>query len=223
MDYRHRIDGAEVDLPIGKVVCVGRNYAAHARELNNPVPSEPVLFIKPNTSIASLADPVAIPAHLGQCHFETEMSILICEELAAGCDEQQAQGAIAGVGIALDLTLRDVQQQLKDKSLPWEKAKAFDGACPVSDFVAIDRVGDLQNQQIQLYQNQQLRQDGNSADMLTPVLPLLVYISQFFTLLPGDMVLTGTPAGVGPLAVGDQLVLSLSDLIQSQAQICAAS
>ena len=93
MDYRHRIDGAEVDLPIGKVVCVGRNYAAHARELNNPVPSEPVLFIKPNTSIASLADPVAIPAHLGQCHFETEMSILICEELAAGCDEQQAQGA----------------------------------------------------------------------------------------------------------------------------------
>jgi 2-keto-4-pentenoate hydratase/2-oxohepta-3-ene-1,7-dioic acid hydratase in catechol pathway len=201
---------------------VGRNYAAHARELNNPVPSEPVLFIKPNTSIARLAGSVVIPTHLGQCHFETEMSILIAQQLKPGCDEQQASQAIAGVGIALDLTLRDLQQQLKDKSLPWEKAKSFDGACPVSDFVAINRVGDLQDQQIQLYQNQQLRQQGNSADMLTPVLPLLVYISQFFTLLPGDMLLTGTPAGVGPLAVGDQLQLSLSDLIQCQAQICAA-
>ncbi|MDC3248838.1 fumarylacetoacetate hydrolase family protein [Porticoccaceae bacterium] len=222
MNYHHRIDGAEVDLPVGKVVCVGRNYAAHARELNNPVPSEPVLFIKPNTSIVCLADPVAIPSHLGQCHFEAEMSILIAEELKAGCDEQQAQQAIAGVGLALDLTLRDLQQQLKDKSLPWEKAKAFDGACPVSDFVSVNRAGDLQDQQIRMYQNQQLRQDGNSADMLTPVLPLLVYISQFFTLLPGDMLLTGTPAGVGPLAIGDQLQLSLSDLIQCQTQICVA-
>jgi 2-keto-4-pentenoate hydratase/2-oxohepta-3-ene-1,7-dioic acid hydratase in catechol pathway len=222
LNYRHRIEGVEVDLPVGKVVCVGRNYAAHARELNNPVPSEPVLFIKPNTSIARLAGSVAIPTHLGQCHFETEMSILIAQQLKPGCDEQQASQAIAGVGIALDLTLRDLQQQLKDKSLPWEKAKSFDGACPVSDFVAINRVGDLQDQQIQLYQNQQLRQQGNSADMLTPVLPLLVYISQFFTLLPGDILLTGTPAGVGPLAVGDQLQLSLSDLIQCQTQICAA-
>lgn len=222
MNYRHRIEGVEVDLPVGKVVCVGRNYAAHARELNNPVPSEPVLFIKPNTSIARLAGSVVIPTHLGQCHFETEMSILIAQQLKPGCDEQQASQAIAGVGIALDLTLRDLQQQLKDKSLPWEKAKSFDGACPVSDFVAINRVGDLQDQQIQLYQNQQLRQQGNSADMLTPVLPLLVYISQFFTLLPGDILLTGTPAGVGPLAVGDQLQLSLSDLIQCQTQICAA-
>jgi 2-keto-4-pentenoate hydratase/2-oxohepta-3-ene-1,7-dioic acid hydratase in catechol pathway len=222
LNYRHRIEGVEVDLPVGKVVCVGRNYAAHARELNNPVPSEPVLFIKPNTSIARLAGSVVIPTHLGQCHFETEMSILIAQQLKPGCDEQQASQAIAGVGIALDLTLRDLQQQLKDKSLPWEKAKSFDGACPVSDFVAINRVGDLQDQQIQLYQNQQLRQQGNSADMLTPVLPLLVYISQFFTLLPGDILLTGTPAGVGPLAVGDQLQLSLSDLIQCQTQICAA-
>jgi 2-keto-4-pentenoate hydratase/2-oxohepta-3-ene-1,7-dioic acid hydratase in catechol pathway len=223
LNYRHRIDGIEVGLPVGKVVCVGRNYAAHARELDNPVPSEPVLFIKPNTAIVNLADPIAIPTHLGQCHFETEMSILIAEELKAGCDELQARQAIAGVGLALDLTLRDLQQQLKDKSLPWEKAKSFDGACPVSDFVAIDTVADLQDQQIQLYQNQQLRQDGNSADMLTPVLSLLVYISQFFTLLPGDMLLTGTPAGVGPLAVGDHLRLSLSGLIECETQICAAN
>ena len=182
-----------------------------------------VLFIKPNTALVALGEQLSIPTQLGECHIETEICILIGDKITRGCDEAQAEAAIGGVGVALDLTLRGLQQQLKDKSLPWEKAKAFDGACPVSDFAAIDRVGDLQNQQIQLYQNQQLRQDGNSADMLTPVLPLLVYISQFFTLLPGDMVLTGTPAGVGPLAVGDQLVLSLSDLIQSQTQICAAS
>jgi 2-keto-4-pentenoate hydratase/2-oxohepta-3-ene-1,7-dioic acid hydratase in catechol pathway len=147
------------------------------------------------------------------------MSILIGTELSANCNEEQAQAAIAGVGIALDLTLRDLQQQLKDKSLPWEKAKAFDGACPVSGFVAVAKISDLQDQQIQLYQNDLLRQDGNSADMLTPVLTLLVYISQFFTLLPGDIVLTGTPAGVGPLAVGDNLTVSLSDLVSCQAQI----
>jgi 2-keto-4-pentenoate hydratase/2-oxohepta-3-ene-1,7-dioic acid hydratase in catechol pathway len=223
LNYHHRIDGAEADLPTGKVVCVGRNYAAHARELNNPVPTEPVLFIKPSTSVVELAGAVAVPTQFGQCHFETEMSVLIGRELRAGCDSHSAQQAIAGVGIALDLTLRDLQQQLKDKSLPWEKAKAFDGACPMSQFVAIDRVDDLQNQRICLYQNQQLRQDGNSADMLTPVLPLLSYISQFFTLLPGDVVLTGTPEGVGPLALNDQLEIELSDLIHCQTQICAAN
>ena len=123
MNYRHRIDGAEVDLPVGKVVCVGRNYAAHARELNNPVPSEPVLFIKPNTSIVRLADPVAIPSHLGQCHFEAEMSILIAEELKAGCDEQQAQQAIAGVGLALDLTLAICSNSSKTKACPGKKPR----------------------------------------------------------------------------------------------------
>jgi len=97
--------------------------------------------------------------------------------------------------------------------LPWEKAKAFDGACPISPFVSPVRVGDLQNQTIQLHQNSVLKQDGHTADMLTHVIPLLVYISQFFTLLPGDVVLTGTPAGVGPLAAGDHLTVSLGKVI----------
>ncbi len=146
---RHIVDGHKVDLPLGKVVCVGRNYAAHARELNNPVPAEPVLFIKPNTALAPLGEVIFIPAHLGECHFETEMSILIGQPLTQ-CTEQQAQQAILGVGIGLDLTLRDLQQQLKDKSLPWEKAKSFDGACPASEFISPDNLGDLQQQQIRL-------------------------------------------------------------------------
>ena len=211
-EYGHIVNGVPSQLPVGKVVCVGRNYAEHARELNNPLPTEPVLFIKPSTALARLDQPVSIPTAFGGCHYETEMAILIGQSLTA-CSEQQAAEAIAGIGIALDLTLRDLQTQLKDKSLPWEKAKAFDGACPMSAFIAPPLTAELQHQQIQLRQNGQLKQDGNSADMLTPVLPLLAYISQFFTLQPGDIVLTGTPAGVGPLALGDRLQVSLSNTI----------
>ena len=210
-DYIHIVDGVSASLPLGKVVCVGRNYAEHAKELNNLVPSEPVLFIKPSTALTSLDGPVAIPTAWGACHFETEMTLLIGQRLA-NCTEQQAAEAIVGIGIALDLTLRDLQSELKQKSLPWEKAKSFDGACPTSTFIKVP-VLELQNQQIQLRQNGELKQDGNSSDMLTPVLPLLAYISQFFTLQPGDIVLTGTPAGVGPLALGDELQLSLSNKI----------
>jgi 2-keto-4-pentenoate hydratase/2-oxohepta-3-ene-1,7-dioic acid hydratase in catechol pathway len=217
-NYSHTLDASPQTLPVGKVVCVGRNYAEHARELNNPVPLEPVLFIKPSTALVNLERPVSIPLQFGSCHFETEMAVLIGKGLTS-CNEQQAASAIIGVGVALDLTLRDLQSALKEKSLPWEKAKAFDGACPMSKFVGIQNINDLQNQQIQLRQNGELRQDGNSADMLTPVLPLLVYISQFFTLSPGDIVLTGTPAGVGPLAVGDSLEISLGDIIKVQTDI----
>ena len=216
--YSHTLDALPQTLPVGKVVCVGRNYAAHAKELNNPVPAEPVLFIKPATALVNLEQPVSIPLQFGACHFETEMAVLIGEGLT-NCNEQQAASAIAGVAVALDLTLRELQSALKEKSLPWEKAKAFDGACPISAFVSLHNINDLPSQQIQLRQNGELRQDGNSADMLTPVLPLLVYISQFFTLAPGDIVLTGTPAGVGPLAVGDNLEISLGDIINVQTNI----
>jgi 2-keto-4-pentenoate hydratase/2-oxohepta-3-ene-1,7-dioic acid hydratase in catechol pathway len=217
-NYSHTLDALPKILPIGKVVCVGRNYVEHARELNNPVPSEPVLFIKPNTALVNLEQSVSIPLQFGSCHFEAEMAVLIGESLTR-CNEQQAVNAIAGVGVALDLTLRDLQSALKEKSLPWEKAKAFDGACPMSAFVSMQNINELQSQQIQLRQNGELRQDGNSEDMLTPVVPLLVYISQFFTLSPGDIVLTGTPAGVGPLAVGDSLEISLGDIINVQTEI----
>jgi 2-keto-4-pentenoate hydratase/2-oxohepta-3-ene-1,7-dioic acid hydratase in catechol pathway len=218
-DYIHIVDGVPVSLPLGKVVCVGRNYAEHAKELNNPVPTEPVLFIKPSTALVTLDGPVAIPTAWGACHFEAEMTILIDQPLT-NCSEQQAADAIAGIGIALDLTLRDLQAELKQKSLPWEKAKAFDGACPISAFVTTPAV-ELQVQQIQLRQNGELKQNGNSSDMLTPVLPLLAYISQFFTLQPGDIVLTGTPAGVGPLTLGDELQLSLSNKINLSTTIIA--
>ncbi len=214
MKYQHQfIDGTAADLPLGKIVCVGRNYADHAAELNNPVPTVPMLFIKPASSVLPMAQPFAIPADQGRVHFETEMSILIGSQLCKA-SETDAAKAIAGIGLALDLTLRDLQDELKRQGHPWEKAKGFDGACPLSVFVTPDQVGNLQDVQICLRVNGETRQDGNSRFMLNPVLPLLSYISQYFTLEPGDVVLTGTPAGVGPIESGDQLEVELAGLLQ---------
>jgi 2-keto-4-pentenoate hydratase/2-oxohepta-3-ene-1,7-dioic acid hydratase in catechol pathway len=210
--YQHYLDNHPCDLPIGKVVCVGRNYADHIRELNNQIPNSPVLFLKPNTSLVNLHEPLSIPTHLGECHFETEMSLLIGEKLS-NCSFEEAITGIIGIGLSLDLTLRDLQMELKGNGLPWEKAKAFDGSCPTSNFVSKNQCGDINKQQITLYQNNCLMQNDNSSKMLIPPSALVQYITTFFTLLPGDIVLTGTPSGVGPLQVGDELKLSLSKLI----------
>ncbi|MBS97852.1 MAG: isomerase/hydrolase [Oceanospirillaceae bacterium] len=214
MAYQHlQVDGSALDLPVGKVVCIGRNYAEHARELNNEIPTEPLLFMKPATALAPLDEPVTVPKGHGSVHFETELAVLIGERLT-DVDAQAAQHGIAGVGLALDLTLRDVQDQLKSKGHPWERSKAFDGACPVSRFLTPASVGDLTDVNLRLTVNDEVRQEGNSAQMLTPVLAIISYISQWFTLEPGDLVLTGTPAGVGPLKPGDKLVVEIVDLLR---------
>ncbi|SIS43566.1 fumarylacetoacetate hydrolase family protein [Neptunomonas antarctica] len=222
MAYQHRfVNGQACELTLGKIVCVGRNYADHAKELNNPIPTEPMLFIKPSTAALELEQDFSIPVGLGSVHFETEMSVLIGKTLCKA-SELSAKEAIAGVGVGLDLTLRDLQDGLKSKGHPWEKAKAFDGACPLSAFVTPDQVDDLQNVQIRLTVNGDVRQDGNSAYMLNQVLPLISYISQFFTLEPGDVVMTGTPAGVGPILQGDQLEVELVSIVSARTSVIAA-
>lgn len=149
---------------------------------------------------------------MGEVHFETEMSILIGRRLQQAT-EAEAEAAIAGIGIGLDLTLRELQSRLKEKGHPWEKSKAFDGACPLSPFVTPDQVSDLQDVGVKLTVNGELRQQGNSALMLNRVLPLICHSSEFFTLEPGDVILTGTPAGVGPVEPGDQLTAELDGLL----------
>ncbi|GGB98252.1 isomerase/hydrolase [Marinobacterium zhoushanense] len=214
MGYQHKMaDGSAIALPVGKVVCIGRNYAEHARELNNEVPSEPLLFMKPSSALSPMEEPVRVPRDMGSVHFETELAVLIGERLSH-VDEQAAQHAIAGIGLGLDLTLRDVQDKLKAKGHPWERAKAFDGACPLSAFLTPASVGDLTDVELRLSVNDQVRQQGNSAQMLTPILTLISYISQWFTLEPGDVVLTGTPAGVGALQPGDKLRVEIVDLLR---------
>lgn len=220
MVYQHQfVDGTSANLPVGKVVCVGRNYAEHARELNNPVPSEPLLFIKPSTSVVPLSAPVVLSDRRGPVHYETEIALLIGETLSGDVSAQQAQNAVAGIGLALDLTLRELQDQLKAKSHPWERAKAFDGACPLSAFVEPAHAPALDALSLRLEINDTVRQQGSSADMITPILPLLQHIAQVFTLLPGDVVITGTPAGVGVLNVGDKLTLSFCDLIEISTEV----
>ena len=209
--YKHYWNsGSEILLPLGKIVCVGRNYAEHAKELNNPIPKQPLLFIKPATAAVNVSPAFSIPQHLGECHHELEMAVLIGNTLT-NADEDSALHAIAGLGLGLDLTLRDVQSKLKEKGQPWERAKAFDGSCPLSDFIPFDKHTDLQNINLRLVRNGQVQQQGNSRDMLFAVLPLLCEISNSFTLLPGDVVMTGTPAGVGPLQVGDRLEMVLGE------------
>lgn len=217
MAYQHYLTSTPIDLPVGKVVCVGRNYAEHARELNNPVPDEPLLFIKPSTAIQPMNEPILIPNGRGGLHYEAEVSVLMGKSLTCA-DETDALKAIAGVGLALDLTLRDLQSQLKEKGLPWEKAKAFDGSCCLSSFIPREGL-DLTQLAITLSINDQLRQDGNTKQMLRSIASLVAYISDWFTLLPGDVVLTGTPAGVGQLNPGDQLTLQLSDLLEESTRV----
>ena len=212
-NYCHQfLDGNPCELPAGKVVCVGLNYAAHIKEMAGQKSAEPMLFIKPTSALTSLANPLLIPQGLGSVHFETEMAILIGQELSQ-CSEPDVLPAIAGIGIALDLTLRDLQKQLRDAGHPWEKAKGWDGACPISAFLKPGKITDLQNVSLSLEKNGDLQQNGNTEQMLTPVIPLIAYMSRFFTLYPGDVVLTGTPEGVGPIVPGDSLVVALVDAL----------
>lgn len=203
--YIHRDTNSNaIDLPLGKIVCVGRNYADHIEELNNAVPDEPLLFIKPATALCSFAEPISIVAGQGECHNELEIAILIKSPLTKA-SESDIFPAIWGYGLGLDLTLRDVQNRLKEKGLPWERAKSFDNSCPMSDFVAMEQIIDGKNLAFSLSINGELRQQGNTQLMLNNVTKLLVEISQSFTLLPGDIVMTGTPKGVGPLLIGDKV------------------
>jgi 2-keto-4-pentenoate hydratase/2-oxohepta-3-ene-1,7-dioic acid hydratase in catechol pathway len=199
-------NGKVFEQPISKVVCVGRNYAEHAKELNNPIPDEPILFIKPESSVVDLHEVLMISQ--ADCHFETELAVLIGSELKNATPEAVSQ-SIAGLGLALDLTRRAVQTKLKEKSHPWEVAKGFDGACPLSQFIPLENFDNIEKVKFSLSINEELRQEGDSQDMLTPVVPLISYMSHIFTLRAGDVILTGTPKGVGVLNVNDHLSFSL--------------
>jgi 2-keto-4-pentenoate hydratase/2-oxohepta-3-ene-1,7-dioic acid hydratase in catechol pathway len=210
MSYQHQyIDGTRIHFPVGKVVCIGRNYAEHAKELNNPVPTEPLLFIKPGSCVVELEGGFAIPTDRGSVHYEAEIAVLIGKPLAKNPSEEEVLAAIAGFAPGLDLTLRDVQSKLKEKGLPWEIAKSFDGAAVLAPFVSADAYPDLTDIDIRLTVNGEVRQDGNSKLMLNPIVPMIQHMASCFSLQPGDVIMTGTPAGVGPFNVGDQIVLEL--------------
>ncbi|MBE0403863.1 Fumarylacetoacetate hydrolase family protein [Halomonas citrativorans] len=202
-------DGQAFPHALGKVVCVGRNYADHAKELDNPVPSEPLLFIKPATSVVDIEQPLSPPFSQGDVHYETELALLVGETLTHATPDE-AERAIVGIGLALDLTLRDVQTKLKEKGHPWEIAKGFDGSCPLSKFLPLSRVPNWNALAFTLEVDGEARQHGEGADMIFAIPSLVAEMSRHFTLEPGDVILTGTPAGVGELTRGTSLRLTLT-------------
>lgn len=212
MYQHHNWQGALLDYPVSKVVCVGSNYAKHIQEMGGAMPEEPVLFIKPETALCDIRQPLVVPQDFGLVHHEVELAVLIGATLR-NASQQQVHKAIVGYGVALDLTLREVQDKMKKAGQPWEKAKGFDHACPVSGFIPVGEFsGDAQNISLELKVNGETRQRGNTADMINKIEPLIAYMSRYFTLKAGDVVLTGSPEGVGPLKSGDELVVIFNGL-----------
>lgn len=217
LEFKHN---TLTSLKVGKVVCVGRNYMDHIEELNNTVPSEPLLFIKPSTAVCNLEQPLYIPQDQGECHNELEVALVIGKALT-NADEKTALAAISGVGLALDLTLRDKQTELKSKGYPWERAKAFDNSCPVSSIIPRSTIPDLSDLQFRLTINGKLRQHGHTKLMMNSAVSLVSHISHYFSLQPGDLVLTGTPKGVGPLFAGDEVTCELDGYISVNTKVMA--
>ena len=194
--------------PIGKILCIGRNYSEHIKELGNPTPEAPVIFIKPASSVIGEGETIVIPPYSHDCHHEAELALLIGRK-GKDIPVDRAMEYIAGYGVGIDLTLRDVQGELKKKGLPWEIAKGFDTACPLSSFVEASGVADPQNLQIRLTVNGEIRQDGNTSMMIHRIPAIISHMSGRFTLEPGDVILTGTPAGVSRIVSGDTLAAEI--------------
>lgn len=203
-----KIPATNQEFPIGKIVCLARNYAEHARELGNETPAAPVLFMKPASSVIGDGCAVRIPSYSEECHYEVELAVLIGKQ-CRGVSEEHALEYVAGYGVGIDMTLRDVQNQLKAKGLPWEIAKGFDTSCPLSDFVPAGSVADPHALNLKLSVNGETRQDGCTSDMITRIPQTVAHISAIFTLEPGDVILTGTPAGVGQVRAGDVMTAEI--------------
>jgi len=186
-----------------KIICIGRNYAKHIEELDNEKPKEPVIFIKPDSAVLLKKNPFIIPPFSQDIHYEVEILVKI-NKVGKFIDQKFAHKYYEEIGLGIDFTARDVQHKLKEKGLPWEKAKAFDGSAVIGEFCHKDDLN-VSEMKFQLLKNGSLVQDGNSSHMLWKIDELISYVSQYFTLKIGDVIFTGTPAGVGGVAANDIL------------------
>jgi len=187
-----------------KIFCIGRNYVDHAKELNNPVPSEPLVFMKPPTALVVNNKPFFYPDFTRDLHHEGEIVLRVCKN-GRSVQPEFAHRYYDAVAFGIDFTARDVQERLKQKGQPWEIAKGFDGSAPLSKWVPLEELRDATNIHFQLKKNGQVVQTGQTSDLIFPFDALIVHISRYFTLQKGDMIFTGTPAGVGPVQIGDIL------------------
>ncbi|MBR5957270.1 MAG: fumarylacetoacetate hydrolase family protein [Salinivirgaceae bacterium] len=193
-----------------KIIGVGLNYVNHAKEFGGDVPKEPVIFLMPETALITRNLPFFYPDFSSQIEYEVELVVKI-SRLGKNIPEKFAHRYYEEIGIGIDFTARDLQRQAGAAGLPWTISKGFDGAAPIGTFVNKAELGDLNNISFSLEKNGQLVQQGNSADMLFSFDALIAYISRFFTIKIGDLIFTGTPSGVGPVKIGDNLVARIGD------------
>jgi acylpyruvate hydrolase len=191
-----------------KIICIGRNYAEHAKEMNSAVPTEPIFFMKPDVALLKEGD-FYYPNFTNDLHFECEIVVKI-DKVGKNIEEKFASKYYSEITLGIDFTARDLQSQCKEKGLPWEKAKAFDNSAPISSkWIKIADL-DFENTEFTFSQNGEVRQIGKTSDMIFSIDQLIAYVSKFVTLKTGDLIYTGTPSGVGPVAIGDVLTASLN-------------
>lgn len=193
-----------------KIIAIGRNYVDHARELNNPVPEKPVFFLMPDSALLKNNQPFFYPDFSNDIHYEVEI-VLKFNRLGKNIAPEFAHRYFNEIGLGIDFTARDLQKKCKEKGLPWEIAKSFDGAAPVSEFIPVKKFDDINNLSFRLELNGKLVQSGNTKNMIFPVDQLISYVSEFMTIKIGDLMFTGTPAGVGPVKIGDRLTAYIED------------
>ncbi|HAH38721.1 MAG TPA: 2-hydroxyhepta-2,4-diene-1,7-dioate isomerase [Algoriphagus sp.] len=187
-----------------KIICIGRNYAAHIEELKNETPGNPVVFLKPDTALLKNGAAFYYPDFSKNIHHEAELVLKINKE-GKYIQKKFAHRYYEEIGLGIDFTARDLQDQCKAKGLPWEIAKAFNGSAPIGDFIPVSEIENLQSIDFHLSINGEIKQQGNTSLMLFNFDTIIEYVSQFFTLKKGDLIYTGTPAGVGPVKIGDRL------------------
>ncbi|MEZ4985503.1 MAG: fumarylacetoacetate hydrolase family protein [Saprospiraceae bacterium] len=187
-----------------KIICIGRNYAEHAKELNNPIPEQPVVFMKPASALLVNRKPFYYPEFSTDIHYETELVIRIGKN-GRHVQPEFAHSYIQEIGLGIDFTARDLQAKLKAKGQPWELAKSFDGAAVLGDFIGLEQLPALSNIEFYLEKNGEKVQHGHSKDMLFSFSDIICFVSQYFKLQMGDLIYTGTPAGVYPIQIGDVL------------------
>ena len=188
-----------------RIFAIGRNYAEHIKELNNERPTEPVIFTKPDTAVIRNNAPFYYPDFSKDIHHEVELVLRICKE-GKNIEEKFSHKYYDAIGIGIDFTARDLQSKLKEKGLPWDIAKGFNGSAPLSDkFIPVSEFKDLTNISFKLEVDGQLKQEGNTSLLLFSFDYIISYLSKFFTLRTGDLIFTGTPKGVGPVAIGNKL------------------
>jgi acylpyruvate hydrolase len=193
-----------------KIICIGRNYAEHAKEMNAAVPTEPVFFLKPDTALIKDNQPFYYPDFSNEIHHEVEL-VLKINKAGKNIDEAFAHKYYDEIGVGIDFTARDIQAKCKEKGLPWEKAKAFDGSAPIGMFINKSEFKDLHAINFHLLVNGAVTQKGSTKDLLFSFDAVIAYVSKFFTLKTGDLIYTGTPEGVGPVKVGDKLEAFIED------------